>query len=161
MIPKVQLQRCFISVSLGDIKILGYPMRIDHKSYVRNAFYFNLCFVFQPGTRTIGYEPIIRKVTEYLLSLELSSKFLSQTDETKLKRLELMLHQIRSEINKNQHCMIHDGSNVLPLSVVPHYEDNEWEISDNGEFAHKAPVLLETIFSRKWENWDLTTMRVK
>lgn len=68
VIPKVQLQRCFISISLNNLKILGFPIRIDNKSYVRNAFYFNLCFVFDPAKRTFGHEPIIRKCAEYLVS---------------------------------------------------------------------------------------------
>jgi nitrogen permease regulator 2-like protein len=50
------------------MKILGYPIRIDNKSYVRNAFYFNLCFVFDPITSTFGHEPIIRKCAEYFVS---------------------------------------------------------------------------------------------
>lgn len=68
VIPKVQLAHCFISISLNDLKILGFPIRIDNKSYVRNAFYFNLCFVFDNGTRTMCYESIIKKCTDYLVS---------------------------------------------------------------------------------------------
>lgn len=68
VIPKVQLQRSFLSVSLFGFKILGYPVRIDNKLYARNAFYFNICFVFDPITRTVGYEPVVRKLTEYLVS---------------------------------------------------------------------------------------------
>lgn len=68
LIPKVQIQRCFVSVSLMGTKILGFPIRIDDKKYLRNSFYFNLCFVFDPQTRTFGYEPIIRKFTEYLVN---------------------------------------------------------------------------------------------
>lgn len=67
VIPKVQLQRCFLSISLKNLKIIGYPIRIDNKVYVRNAFYFNLCFVFDCATRTFGHEPIIRKAAEYLV----------------------------------------------------------------------------------------------
>lgn len=69
VIPKAQLlQRCFISISLNNLKIIGFPIRIDNKSYIRNAFYFNLCFAFNPMTRTFGHEPIIRKCAEYLVS---------------------------------------------------------------------------------------------
>lgn len=49
-------------------KILGYPVCIDSKTYNRNAFYFNLCFVFSPPVKTLGYEPVIKKLTEYLVS---------------------------------------------------------------------------------------------
>lgn len=54
--------------SLFGQKILGYPVRIDNKLYARNAFYFNFCFVFAPTTRTIVYEPVVRKLTEYMVS---------------------------------------------------------------------------------------------
>lgn len=182
MIPKVQLQRCFISISLNNLKILGFPIRIDNKSYVRNAFYFNLCFVFDPNMRTFGHEPIIRKCAEYLvsgcarvvnvnndkkiliteivlqLSLELSSKFLSQLDEAKSKRLETMLHEIRVQINKNRHCMLKDGASILPLCIVPYYGDSD---RMDGEFAHKAPVLLDCFYENYKFEWDLTTQRVR
>ncbi|KAG5669007.1 hypothetical protein PVAND_016910 [Polypedilum vanderplanki] len=161
VIPKVQLAYCFISISLNDLKILGYPIRIDNKSYVRNAFYFNLCFVFDNGTRTFCYESIIKKCTEYLLSLELSSKFLSKLDETKLKRLELMLDKIRTDINNYGNCMLRDENNILPLCVVPYYEDKLIEINEMGEFSHKAPVLLDCFFENfTLSSWDLTTKMI-
>lgn len=71
------------------------------------------------------------------LSLELSSKFLSQLDETKATRLETMLDDIRVQINEKRYFMIKDGASILPLCIVSRYDsDNE---VDSGEFAHKAP----------------------
>jgi len=97
--------------------------------------------------------------THTQLSLERSSKFLSQLDDEKMKRLELMLYEIRSEINTTNQCFLSmDGSNVLPLCVAPYYEDNESGITE--EFAHKAPVLLDCFFTNYKFEWDLTTMRV-
>jgi hypothetical protein len=92
----------------------------------------------------------------------LSSKFLSQLDDVKTKRLEMMLDEIRLQINKNRHCMLKDGASILPLCVVPYY--GESEDVDNIEFAHKAPVLLDCFYENyKWDsaNGDLTTKRVK
>lgn len=69
IIPKLQLERSFLSVNLLGHKILGYPVRIDNPLlYARNAFYFNVCFVFEPSTRTVCYEPVVRKLTEYMVS---------------------------------------------------------------------------------------------
>lgn len=93
------------------------------------------------------------------LSLELSSKFLSQLDESKSKRLSFMLDEIRTEINKNRHCMLRDGAAILPLCIVPCYGDGE-QIGDNDEFAHKAPVLLDCFYENYKFEWDLTTKRV-
>lgn len=96
------------------------------------------------------------------LSLELSSKFLSQLDDEKIKRLERMLHLIRTDINNNGNCMLQDGLNILPLCVVPYYEDKLVEISEMGEFSHKAPVLLDCFFENyTLESWDLTTKMVR
>lgn len=107
VIPKIQLQRSFLSVSLLGQKILGYPVQIDNKQYARNAFYFNICFVFDPVTRTVGYEPVVRKLTEYLLSIELSSKLLSQPENpAQIERIKNLLTRVRDDINTNNECMM-------------------------------------------------------
>lgn len=93
------------------------------------------------------------------LSLELSSKFLSQLDEVKFKRLEVMLHEIRIQINKNRYCMLTDDEDFLPLSIIPYYGDYD-NICDSDEFAHKAPVLLDSFYETYKFEWDLTTKRV-
>jgi hypothetical protein len=96
------------------------------------------------------------------LSLELSSKFLSQLDDGKLKRLEEMLNLIRTEINKNGNCMLRDGQNCIALCVVPFYETKLAEIEEMGEFSHKAPVLLDCFYENyTFESWDLTTKMVR
>lgn len=49
-------------------KIVGHPVRIENQRYIRNAFYFNLCFVCDSWARTIQYEPIVKKLSEYFVS---------------------------------------------------------------------------------------------
>jgi len=155
IIPKKELHKSFVSVSLIGKKILGYPVRIDNKQYARNFFHFNICFVFHPTTRTITYEPIIRKLSDHLLSMELATKLLSQqsSNPVELERLHKMLDQARNEINRDKKCMLQDGS-IIPLSVIPLYND------DVSVHLHHAPVLLERFFDYKFEEWDLTTLRV-
>lgn len=88
-------------------KILGYPIRLQNESYARNAFYFNLCFVFQPTTRTIAYEPIVKKLTEHLISLEKSEKILSQIKvPEKRQRIWDILTRVRDDINRDRVCML-------------------------------------------------------
>ena len=48
-------------------KIVGYPVRIDSQKYTRNSYYFNLCFVCDAWARTIQYEPVVKKLAEYLV----------------------------------------------------------------------------------------------
>ena len=72
-----------------------------------------------------------------------------------------MLGQIRTDINRHGNCMLSDENNVLPLCVVPYYEDKLIEINEMGEFSHKAPVLLDCFFENfTFDSWDLTTKMV-
>ena len=53
--------------TLKDYKILGFPVKIDNKKYARNAFYFNLCFVCDAEARTVHYEPVVKKMSDFLV----------------------------------------------------------------------------------------------
>lgn len=53
--------------TLKDYKILGFPVKIDDKKYARNAFYFNLCFVCDANARTVHYEPVVKKMSDFLV----------------------------------------------------------------------------------------------
>jgi hypothetical protein len=58
----------FFSNVLG-YKITGFPVRIDNTKYARNAYYFNLCFVCDAWARTVQYEPVVKKLSEYLVGI--------------------------------------------------------------------------------------------
>jgi hypothetical protein len=60
---------CFFSNVLG-YKITGFPVRIDNTKYARNAYYFNLCFVCDAWARTVQYEPVVKKLSEYLVCIQ-------------------------------------------------------------------------------------------
>lgn len=53
--------------TLKECKILGFPVKIDDKKYARNAFYFNLCFVCDAEARTFHYEPVVKKMADFLV----------------------------------------------------------------------------------------------
>lgn len=55
-------------------KIVGYPVQIHNQRYARNAFYFNLCFVCDSWARTIQYEPVVKKLSEYFVSAPIKSQ---------------------------------------------------------------------------------------
>lgn len=57
----------FVYRTLKDYKILGFPVKIDDKKYARNAFYFNLCFVCDAEARTVHYEPVVKKMSDFLV----------------------------------------------------------------------------------------------
>lgn len=51
-----------------DMKVVGYPVGIeDQQKYARNAFLFNLCFVCDSWARSVQYEPVVKKLSEYLV----------------------------------------------------------------------------------------------
>lgn len=52
-------------------KIVGNPVLIEDPRYQRNAFYFNLCFVCDSWARTVQYEPIVKKLSEYFVCIKI------------------------------------------------------------------------------------------
>lgn len=55
--------------------------------------------------------------------------------------------------------MLMDGDSILPLCVVPYFDCDD-TMSDDVEYGHKAPVLLDC-FNQKYNfEWDLTVKRV-
>lgn len=66
--PSVTINTIFYLFStVFGFKILGFPARIEDNAYARNAYYFNLCFVFDAWARSVHYEPVIKKLTDYLV----------------------------------------------------------------------------------------------
>lgn len=66
IIPKPQIQRCTMTINALGHKIVGYPIRIDSSRYERNAYLFNLCFVCDSWSKTVQYEPVVKKLGEHL-----------------------------------------------------------------------------------------------
>lgn len=57
-------------------KLIGCPVCIEHKKYSRNALLFNLGFVCDAQTNTCALEPIVKKLSGYLTTLEVMSDVL-------------------------------------------------------------------------------------
>ena len=51
-------------------KLIGCPVCIEHKKYSRNALLFNLGLVCDARTKTCALEPIVKKLSGYLTTLE-------------------------------------------------------------------------------------------
>lgn len=61
-----------------DKKLIGCPVCIEHKKYSRNALLFNLGFVCDASANTCALEPIVKKLSGYLTTLEvMCNAFLS------------------------------------------------------------------------------------
>lgn len=132
---------------------MGYPVKIESQKYPRNAYYFNLCFVCEANRRTVQYEDLVRKLSEYLILMEHESNFLSG-DEHKSK-LQSFLQRILYDLNTQGFTKsVEDDMTIfLKLVTVP---DDPPQV-----FDHLVPHITSPIFQEiARENWDLTTQQI-
>lgn len=95
---------CLFRTLLG-IKILGFPVRIYDKKYARNAFHFNVCFICDSWARTVHYEPVVKKLTDFLVGMEKETNFLSALDRNgDIMRLTDMLRKVMDDLNSSRMC---------------------------------------------------------
>ncbi|XP_017774576.1 PREDICTED: nitrogen permease regulator 2-like protein [Nicrophorus vespilloides] len=149
IITKAELRKSTITVTLDDYKILGFPVRIDDKKYPRNAYHFNLCFVCDSNSRTVHYEPVVMKFSEYLMAMEIESSFLSSKQCS--KKLAPILTQVLEKLNTNGECALTEGPTATHLKVVKIHKD-PIQVAD-----HQVPVLVRSLPDQQW---DLTTHAV-
>lgn len=64
---------CFIFSTAMEKKLIGCPVCIEHKKYSRNALLFNLGLVCDAQSNTCALEPIVKKLSGYLTTLEVAS----------------------------------------------------------------------------------------
>ncbi|XP_011876032.1 PREDICTED: nitrogen permease regulator 2-like protein isoform X2 [Vollenhovia emeryi] len=152
IIPKAQLQRSTITITLKEYKILGFPVKIVDKKYARNAFYFNLCFVCDADARTVHYEPVVRKMSDFLMALELENCFLSASDDK--SRLAEMLAQAMQDLNLHKMCILTEGTMTSHLKVVRLAPEPKPVLD------HQVPIFLEDKESFQNDQWDLTTQQL-
>lgn len=152
IIPKAQLQRSTITVTLKDYKILGFPVKIDDKKYARNAFYFNLCFVCDSEARTVHYEPVVKKMSDFLMALEIENTFLSASEDK--TRLAEMLRHVMQDLNLHKMCTLTEGTMTSHLKVVRLAPEPQPVLD------HQVPIFLEGREAFRSDQWDLTTQQV-
>lgn len=149
IITKSELHRSTITVTLPDHKILGFPISIDDKKYARNAYLFNLCFVCDSNARAVRYEPVVTKLSDFFINMELESSFLSQGD--KLEKLKPILKQVLKDLNDKGECILKQGPIATHLKVVKIRSDPNF-VAD-----HIVPIFIKELPE---EQWDLTTQQV-
>ncbi|XP_066998360.1 GATOR1 complex protein NPRL2 [Anabrus simplex] len=155
IIPKLQLQRSILTVNALGYKITGFPVRIDNPKYARNAYYFNLCFVCDAWARTVQYEPVVKKLSEYLMTMEQETGFLSSENQSSEKlRLPLMLNQILMDLNLHGKSTVIEGTTTMHLKVVKMAPDPP-SVAD-----HHVPIFTIDQNLFREQHWDLTTQQV-
>jgi hypothetical protein len=131
VIPKKQLRGRTISLNFGGHRILGCPVYIEGPQYARNALIFNCCFVFDSLADSSKFEKIVRKLSNYLTTLEMQHGFLS--NEKKHEKLPGIMQSILNDLNKFGICEIYiDKSTSLHLqreeSVRDLLEMNDYDV---------------------------------
>lgn len=152
ILPKRELERQILTVNTLGIKIVGYPVKIDHEKYARNAFYFNICLVCDHYCRSVQYEPIVKKLCEFLIMMEMQYSFLSN-DEYK-PRIQKMLNKIITDLNESKVCTITEEETTIYLKITKIVDDPP-EVYD-----HVVPVLRKEFENMPLSECDLTTQQV-
>ncbi|KAI9362936.1 nitrogen permease regulator 2-domain-containing protein [Zopfochytrium polystomum] len=171
IIPKPSLCNRLVTISTDSHLVVGHPVSIENPTrYERNAFLFNLCFVFdkRDGLGTTGggtgagpfgegisaaYEKIVRKMARVLRSLEVESAFL-HNPQTKSGVLNIM-EQLLQDLNTYLECKIPiNDANAINLKLLPTFGEPE-AVSD-----WQVPVVIVTFDAAMTKHWDMTLMRI-
>ncbi|KAJ0068931.1 hypothetical protein NL108_015168, partial [Boleophthalmus pectinirostris] len=153
IITKPELQNKLITVTAMGKKLIGCPVCIEHKKYSRNALLFNLGLVCDAQTNTCPLEPIVKKLSDYLTTLELESGFISN-EESKQKLLPIM-STLLEELNATGACTLPiDTSNTIHLKEIQPRKDpaivQEYDV----------PVFSQCKDHFIKSQWDLTTQQI-
>ncbi|XP_065109345.1 GATOR1 complex protein NPRL2 isoform X1 [Paramisgurnus dabryanus] len=153
IITKPELQNKLITVTAMGKKLIGCPVCIEHKKYSRNALLFNLGLVCDARTNTCALEPIVKKLSGYLTTLELESGFISN-EESKQKLLPI-LSTLMGELNVKRACTLPiDDSNTIHLKLIKQRKDplvvQEYDVP---VFTKNKDYFIKS-------QWDLTTQQI-
>ena len=101
-------------------RVMGYPVQIEHKRYLRNSLLYNVCLVFSPNEPHVEiYKPVVQKLAETFQALEVEGGYLYHDDRK--ERLLGLLPRIRAELNEQHQCFIPVGdANAIALRVFSH-----------------------------------------
>lgn len=165
LIPREELQQKLITVKAFGFKILGCPVHVKSPIYSRNAFIFNVCFVFKPNANTSCYEWVLKKLVQYFTVLEIESNYLSAISDGVLKEktptkeyytsLKDVLEQVLHKLNTLGCCSIPiDEANTIHLKLMPSY-DVPPTVRD-----HDVPLLTFELEEYHFQQWDLATQQI-
>ncbi|KAJ3130743.1 Nitrogen permease regulator 2 [Physocladia obscura] len=154
VIPKPRLFNRLVTVSASPARILvGFPVSINDPRYDRNAFIFNLVFIFDVDADISPYEQIVTKVARILRSLEEESRFLSN-NESKHRILDIM-EQIIQDLNSHFECKIPiNDFETINLKLFQKYQQppnvHPWEV----------PVQVYQLSKIRSRDWDMTILQI-
>ncbi|GAA5862907.1 hypothetical protein JCM3774_006683 [Rhodotorula dairenensis] len=160
VIPKPELCGHLITKATRTSKILGFPIRIVDEEkyhgsksvYNRNAFIFNVCFVFERDAELSVYEPVVRKTGRSLSALEERSSLLSSPPPG--FSMANLLEQLYLDLNAYFETSIPLLGVDLDVGLFPFYanppEVRMWQV----------PVARTNLEQMKTRSWDVTLYKV-
>ncbi|BGP06246.1 Nitrogen permease regulator 2 [Rhodotorula toruloides] len=160
VIPKPELCGHLITKATRTSKILGFPIRIVDEEkyhgsqavYNRNAFIFNLCFVFERDAELSVFEPVVRKTGRTLREMEEQSSLLSSPPPT--FSMANLLEQLYLDLNAYCETSIPLVDTDLVLGLFPFYANPPdvkiWDV----------PLAVANIEQLKSYSWDVTLFKI-
>jgi len=150
IITKPQLCGRLVTINTDEYQIVGFPVVIEDKKYPRNALLFNLAFVLNLETNTKAFEPVVRKLANILINLELESEFIF-----KKNRLQEIIDQLLRDLNSYRESQIViDNANSINLKIFPIFDDPP-PIED-----YHVPIPLVDLNAMNRTDWDLTMRKM-
>ncbi|KAI9761336.1 MAG: hypothetical protein M4579_001126 [Chaenotheca gracillima] len=172
LIPRQEFCDRLVSITANRHRILGHPVCIANRKYVRNELLFNFAIVLEENKDMSSYVTVVRKLAKLFRTLEEQGEFLSRElggprggghgargnenhprgNEGKVYALcEIILE----DLNNYCECMIPiDESNTINIKLFPLYPPpppvKSWHVP-------LSTVRLESLMD---ENWDLTMQKI-
>ncbi|KAH9505029.1 Nitrogen permease regulator-like 2 [Bulinus truncatus] len=153
IITKPELQNRLITVTSFDNKFVGCPIYIENTKYQRNAFIFNICFVFNEDTDSEPYCSVVKKLADYLTQLEIELEFLSKPENT--EKVSEFLEEVYHGLNTEGYCSINMGK-----SCIVHLKRAATVRGPISVKDHDVPVLIKPRSIVMKHQWDLTTQQI-
>ncbi|KAL4717667.1 hypothetical protein ACJJTC_000816 [Scirpophaga incertulas] len=135
IIPKLLIHNTTMTINALGHKIVGYPIRIDNSRYERNVYVFNLCFVCDSWSKTVQYEPVVKKLGEHLTIMEEETRFVSGCSN----KLPTLLAHLLHDLNTHRKATLVEGDTVMHLKVLEVRKDPS-PVHD-----HDVPVLVASV----------------
>merc|ERR1712112_104452 len=108
-------------------------------------------------SRTVQFEPVVRKLSQFFVNLEKESVLLSSTEDHNdgEKVIERMLEQVYNDLNSEAaRCVVECGQNSLQLCVANTGHDPA------PVYPHHVPILTQPHTKFCPDQWDLTTTQI-
>ncbi|XP_055883687.1 GATOR complex protein NPRL2-like isoform X2 [Biomphalaria glabrata] len=153
IITKPELQNRIITLTSFGCKFVGCPVCIDNSKYQRNAFIFNICFVFNEGSSSTPYCSVVKKLASYLTQLEDEHAFLSNPENT--EKVSQFLKQVHTDLNTEGYCSINMGTSCIVHLKRAAVTRGPITVQD-----HDVPVLIKPRDVVMKHQWDLTTQQI-